>query len=580
MTSYPFKERIGDPSLLVGRDQEFAEYGKWIAGMPRNISKSRVIVARKKSGKTAFIQRLFNQLWQDNGSVIPFYIEIRETKIWFPDLAMTYFRTFASQYISFLERDPTLAVTPLQLDEIREYGVSHGIARLVIYANSLENHFQKGLYDSMWYEAIGAPHAFAILYNKPIVVMIDEFQNLSGFVYTDREKTVVDETVPGSYHELSESKVAPMLATGSSVGWLVNVIDRYLEAGRLTKMFFSPYLTKEEGLAAVYRYAEVYQEPISNETALLINQLCQSDPYFIACVIRSHSPGRDLTTPMGVITVVEFETSSEGAELAGGWIVWFNNALRRINERYAKKMLLFLTRNPGKIYTSRTIKKAMNLDMNEDDIFQRLESLREADLVRGHLTDQYIGQDDGTFFLLLQRRLGESLTELDPEADQGIDYLVNKLTGEKRALQNQLNQESGRLAEAQLEIDMRVRGRFHPSTYFSAMPIDPEILIKDVYPRYMVQAPNGKLGEIDLRLDSTDGISLLVEVKKTKAPSGADLIQIFATRVSLFAEQHPDWQVLAGFLSLGGFTEEALVLCQELKIGTAEAINYQHKQWD
>ncbi len=57
---HPLKGRVGAPELLVGRTNEFAEFGKWINGMPRNISKSRVIVCRKKSGKTAFVQRLFN----------------------------------------------------------------------------------------------------------------------------------------------------------------------------------------------------------------------------------------------------------------------------------------------------------------------------------------------------------------------------------------------------------------------------------------------------------------------------------------------------------------------------------------
>ena len=45
-------------------------------------------MARKKSGKTAFIQRLFNRTWQAGGAVIPFFIEIKEIKTWFPDLAM------------------------------------------------------------------------------------------------------------------------------------------------------------------------------------------------------------------------------------------------------------------------------------------------------------------------------------------------------------------------------------------------------------------------------------------------------------------------------------------------------------
>ena len=52
---FPLQERIGDPGLLVGRKAEFAEYHKWVEGIPRKLSKSQVMLARKKSGKTAFI---------------------------------------------------------------------------------------------------------------------------------------------------------------------------------------------------------------------------------------------------------------------------------------------------------------------------------------------------------------------------------------------------------------------------------------------------------------------------------------------------------------------------------------------
>ena len=70
---YPLIEQIGDPYLFVGREREFRNFGKWIEKIPRQLSKSRVILARRKSGKTAFVQRLFNQLWSANGDVIPFF---------------------------------------------------------------------------------------------------------------------------------------------------------------------------------------------------------------------------------------------------------------------------------------------------------------------------------------------------------------------------------------------------------------------------------------------------------------------------------------------------------------------------
>ncbi|WP_141698800.1 hypothetical protein, partial [Candidatus Marithrix sp. Canyon 246] len=107
------------------------------------------------------------------------------------------------------------------------------------------------LYDSMWKTACSAPHRFANFYDQGFLVILDEFQNITQYVYRDEQcKGEPDETLAGSYHSLSESKLAPMLVTGSYVAWLIQVINKYLEAGRLkiTRMF--PYLTKEAGLQA------------------------------------------------------------------------------------------------------------------------------------------------------------------------------------------------------------------------------------------------------------------------------------------------------------------------------------------
>jgi hypothetical protein len=53
---YPLQEKIGAPSLLVlgGRERpeagaviEFQNFGKWLKYIPRKLSKSRVILARR-----------------------------------------------------------------------------------------------------------------------------------------------------------------------------------------------------------------------------------------------------------------------------------------------------------------------------------------------------------------------------------------------------------------------------------------------------------------------------------------------------------------------------------------------------
>ncbi len=438
-----------------------------------------------------------------------------------------------------------------------------------------------GLHGSMWKLAIHAPHRMAAVYGKRFLVMIDEFQNLSHYVYRDQAcETALDETVPGSYHELSESKVAPMLATGSAVGWLIHAIDTYLEAGRLRKRWMSPYLTMSEGIEAIYRYAAIYDEVVTNEAVLVLNRLCFSDPHFIACVIRSSCPDRDLSTAEGVARTVAYETGNSDAELAHDWMMWFDHAIGRINERNAKKILLFMTRNAGEEYNPKILKKVLSLEISEDEIHQKLEMLREAELIRSATSQyRYFALKDGTFYLLMKQRFKDELAELDPEAELGIDEELARMTGERNSLQGKLNNLVGHYAEMQLELDMRARKQFKPSIYFEGLRDDAEFEIARIYPRYVVQAPDGKGGEIDLRVDSTDGRALIIEVKKHKGPVGVDVVELLVERAALFAAENPDLVVLSCLLATGGFREDALKACTTYKIGTASAINYRHKSW-
>ncbi|MCP4216265.1 MAG: hypothetical protein GY765_16575, partial [bacterium] len=198
---------------------------------------------RRKSGKTAIVQRIFNRLWDENGAIIPFYYTIPEKKMWYPYFAIDFYRTFASQYISFLERNEMPVRTPLKLEEIREYGAKNAINLLVSDVDEIRHYQSEGGHDLVWKTAYTAPERFAAVFDRRILVMIDEFQNISQYVYRDEScNTAPDETLAGSFHDVVESKIAPMLVTGSYVGWLIMVIDNYLEAGRLKRYFMDPYL--------------------------------------------------------------------------------------------------------------------------------------------------------------------------------------------------------------------------------------------------------------------------------------------------------------------------------------------------
>jgi hypothetical protein len=573
---YPLTEKIGEPELLVGREKEFRQFQNWLDKIPNKLSKSRVILARRKSGKTVFVQRIFNQLWTENGVTIPFFFDVADTKIWYPTLAIDYYCAFVSQYISFLERDEKLVSMPLSIEEIRKYGLTNSIKPFVRDVDFLlQNKEVGGSHDLMWKTACTAPHRFAGFYDKRFLVIIDEFQNFTQYVYPDPlYQTEPNETLAGSFHSLSESKIAPMLVTGSYVGWLFMVIRKYLEGGRLKQISFSPYLSEDEGLQAVYKYAQFYQKPITNETAAQINELCMSDPFFISCVIQNELENQDLTSSAGVIERVNYEISDRRSEMSETWNEYLQLTLKRVNDIHAKNILLHLSKHADRYWKPRDIKNALNLPLDINEIQEKLLILSEADMIERGVSDiQFRGLQDGTLNLILRNRFEEEIkdSENGPNLKLEFEKKIEALTSKNQKLQGQLNRLSGKMAEHLLAAAFRSRKRFALSEFFFDVIDTSRLNIIEVRERVLVQRSDGKVMEIDVVALSSCGRVVLVEVKKTQAKT-APIVDDFQEKVEVYGQQFPDHIILSAFLSLGGFNGSARDRCKAHGIGWAEKI--------
>jgi len=575
---YPLTEKIGSPDLLVGRETEFNNFNKWIANIPKRLSKSWAILGRRKSGKTAFVQRLFNQIWSANGAIIPFYLTVTDAPIWLTNLAVEYYETFASHYISFIERDPNLVVKPLKLTQIKEYGQTHGNSVLVEDVDYIVEYRQQGLHDLVWKRAYMAPHRMASCYNQRILVIIDEFQYLSSHIYRDEACAGKPITaLPGSFHEVAESKIAPMLATGSYVGWMVDIMGKYLEAGRLSHIDFSPYLTEPEGLQAVYKYAEAYGEPISNETAVQINELCLADPFFISCVIQSSYSGRDLTNADGVIEVVNYEVAHRGSELSGTWREYIDKTVERINEQEGKRLLLHLSKHNDRYWTPRQLKATLKLQEDEKTIQRKLIAMVKGDLIEWGVADiDFRGLQDGTLNLILRHRFEKEIAEHQTPPDLRTDFReqIAALPRQNQSLRGKLSQVIGVMAEYQFANTLRSRKRFKLCDFFAGSVDETKLNMTNIRTRVIIQREDGKTMELDIVAESSDGRVLLIEVRKRQTKSNRQDVEDFQEKSAVYQAQNPSLQVLAGFLSLGGFTEEARLMCEQSGIGWAESFDY------
>jgi hypothetical protein len=463
--------------------------------------------------------------------------------------------------------------TPLSLTQIKEYGVTKSLPVLVNDVTWISENLSRQIIgsDLIWQTAYSAPHRYADLFDQRILVILDEFQNIAQYVYRDEKcQGQPDETLAGSFHYHVESKIAPMLVTGSYVGLLWKIINQYLEAGRLTPLKFSPYLTPEEGLQAVYKYAESFKQPITNETAVQLNELCQADPFLISCVILNEVVGKDLTTSAGVIEAVNYELTNRDSEMSQTWNEYLYRTLNQVNDRHAKTLLLHLNKFADRYWTPSELKAVLHLDLETNQIQQRLLALSVADLIeRGTSDIQFRGLSDGTLNLILQTRLEEEINQFVPDLRQEFHDQVQRLMVENRKLRGQLNYLSGKLAEHQLAIAFRSRKRVVLSDFFPDATDPTPLLLVDVRERVLLQRADGKTLELDVVATATDGRVVLVEVKKTQVKTSRSQVEEFWEKVRTYQQLFPDQKVLAAFLSLGDFTEEALVFCQAQGCATA-----------
>ncbi len=74
----------------------------------------------------------------------------------------------------------------------------------------------------------------------------------------------------------------------------------------------------------------------------MINQLTQSDPFYIASLLRSDWRKRDFSTPEGVIKTLDYEVKNRKGELFGTWSEYIYSTTKVVNDRYAKQIMLLL----------------------------------------------------------------------------------------------------------------------------------------------------------------------------------------------------------------------------------------------
>ncbi len=443
------KERIGNPELFTGRKRELTYFLNWIERITREISMSTAILSRRKTGKTAILQRLFNITFHKDARVVPFYFEVRETDQWLGDFCEEFLLTFVYQFIAFGTRNPEY-LESAQMGTFRDAAAvarREGFEYLEMLTERAISLSGEGKTDRLWNMVRETPRAVAGHYDLRVLQIIDEFQFLNRYIFWDREKRRRTGNLAGSHLHTAEYKNAPLLVAGSWVGWLADDL-RSMLPGRF-QFHYLEGLPVDEAVDMILRYSHLEGVPVSEGIVPLMAGLTEGNPFYITALFRSKCPGRDLTSEKGLLGTLEFETLHNEGTIRGVWMEYVGYAMRKANSRNAKSIVLHLCKHREREVTREEMGRALNLGMGDSELEERLKIIVMADIIeQGGSNFDYRGVRDNIFDKVFRGVYQKEINGFDPgEIREEYKVLYERLKRDYRRLTGEYSQYRGKFAE-------------------------------------------------------------------------------------------------------------------------------------
>jgi hypothetical protein len=424
------KEKIGNPALFTGRKRELASLLTWVEKIKLEISKSKAIISRRKTGKSALMQRLFNIVFEQNDKVVPFYFEIRESDQWIGSLSRKFFLRFIHQYLAFQSRNPEYFNYVNTYAMLMEAAKKEGLNYLIKHIEYFEHSEKEGDVDMLWDIARDAPRTIAKYKDERVLQIIDEFQFINRYIFRDKACKDRIAELAGSYLHTAEYKNAPMLVSGSWVGWLMDDLNKMLP-GRFTIFDFGN-MPKHEAIEMALNYSEIEQIPISYETACIIAELTEGNPFYISSLLQSDYPNKNFSTEKGILETLDFETFDKRGSIRGTWMEYIHSATDRINDIHGKKIILYICKHKDREVTRDEIQNDLSLKMKNGELEKRLKAFIKSDIIEQGTTNfDYQAVQDNIFDKVFRGIYQKEIDGFTPEKIKNeYKMLYKKLQGE------------------------------------------------------------------------------------------------------------------------------------------------------
>jgi hypothetical protein len=575
---YALKERIGKPDLFTGRKEELTFFLKWIDDIKEEKSQSTALLARRKMGKTALMERLFNIAFFKNDGIIPFYYEIKENEMWIGDFCQEFFLTFIYQYIAFKTRKPEYLKPEEKSDfeKVAKIAKKEGLGYLTGIIESAAHAANHEKVDILWGIVREAPQTIAFRQKESIVQMIDEFQFLNAMIYRDKDMKIPAHDLAGGYLSTAESKIAPLLVSGSWVGWLMNLLSMMLPA----RFRYYPIenMPHDEAVEMVYKYSRFFDTPVTEETAYLVAEMAEGSPFYISSIFRTLYKRKDLSTTKGLTETLEFETLNNQGNIKLTWMEYVTKTFNRVNDRNAKKIVLHLFKHKDRELTRKEILEQLNLDMTDEELEKKMEALVKGDIIEQGVSNfRYRAVRDNIFDKVFRGVYQDEIEHFDV-GDIKKEYArkIESFGEQYRELQGKYSYHMGYFAEylilEQLRVHAREKNKFFKSITRN-IPGDFNFCEYTRVWRYDSTPEYSRRFNVDIfaRAAAPGEYSIIGEVKSREARKFSKEEAIEFERKFEAIKTHEKLDLAMGFIfSRSGFTGEAEGYCREKGIACSD----------
>ncbi|MBL7064990.1 MAG: ATP-binding protein [Anaerolineae bacterium] len=385
---------VVDEREFTDRDEELAFLWRLVERARDRRGYSYAVIARKGMGKTALLQRFYNDLFTQQDEVVPFYVSFAEFRAdrgakRFPLTTFIeyYFTTLVRQYIAFRLRRPELVQEYHHtIPTLQKLAADAGLDELETPLAAFCSLWEEKRFNHLLYYVIRFTRNFLGKQDRaPGLLIIDEFQVLVHI--WDAEIAQIRD-ITDIYQQTAEAKWCPMVVTGSAVSLITETVMGGLLARRFGPYPLEPF-DSEHSVEYAINLATLNHVPLHEGVAYAIHTLTGGNPHYVWCLLNSDAlTGAGLTSLDLLYKVYEYEMNDPKGKLRGFWDVHFSTMARRVNAQGdALRLLYHLATHPAEEFNIHGMAAYFQREVSE--VEEIMAMLEQADLVEWWIKGLY-----------------------------------------------------------------------------------------------------------------------------------------------------------------------------------------------